>query len=85
MSSITICLTACGKNSPRNNGAKDKANAAYHAKAGQLAQKSLESSGWTPEEKAAAANAIEEWLPKIVAVDLKEVRKKLKFSALRGQ
>ena len=72
------------KRAAQLNGGKDKANTAYHAKAGQLAKKALESSDWTPEEKAAAANAIEKWLPRIVLIDLKDMRKKLKLAALRS-
>ena len=37
------------------------------------------------EDKLAAALAIEEWLPKLVALDIKDERKKLKLSALKGQ
>jgi CRISPR-associated protein Csm5 len=66
-------------------GGKDKPNTTYHAKANQLAKQAFESTDWTPEEKASAADAIEKWLPKIVTVDLKDMRKKLKLSALRGQ
>ncbi len=64
-------------------GGKDKPNTAYHAKAAQLARKALEDADWTPAEKAAAADAIEEWLPQVVAVDLKDARKKLKLAALK--
>ena len=35
-------------------------------------------------EKLAAADAIEEWLPRVVRVEMKDVRKKLKLAALRG-
>ncbi|PKO88414.1 MAG: hypothetical protein CVU16_13970 [Betaproteobacteria bacterium HGW-Betaproteobacteria-10] len=66
-------------------GSKDKPNTTYHAKANQLAKKALESTDWTPEEKTSAADSIEEWLPRIVAVDLKDMRKKLKLATLRGQ
>jgi CRISPR-associated protein Cmr6 len=71
------------KRAEQLNGGKDKPNTAYHAKASQLAKKALESTTWTPEEKIAAADAIEQWLPKVVAVDAKEFRKKLNLTALR--
>ena len=64
-------------------GGKDKPNTAYHAKASQLAKLAHESTDWSPDEKASAADAIEEWLPKVVTVDLKDIRKKLKLAALR--
>ena len=80
----TFC-TECQQRANQLVSKKDNPNTAYHAKANQLAKKALESTDWTPEERALAADAIEKWLPKIVAVDLKDVRKKLKFSELRGQ
>jgi CRISPR-associated protein Cmr6 len=66
-------------------GRKDKPNTAYHDRARTLARAALEGVDWTPEEKRAAADAIEEWLPKVVQVDMKDERKKLKLAALRGQ
>jgi CRISPR-associated protein Csm5 len=75
----------CKKHAAQLMGRLDKPNTAYHAKANQLAKTALESTDWTPEEKAAAADAIEEWLPRLVAVDAKDMRKKLKLNALRGQ
>ena len=65
-------------------GGKDKPNTAYHAKASQFAKLALESTDWNAADKAAAADAIEEWLPRVVSVDLKEVRKKLKLADLRA-
>jgi len=66
-------------------GSKDRANTAYHDKARKLAQTALEHPGWTPDEKSAAAQAITEWLPRVVALDMKDERKKLKLAALRGE
>ncbi|MCA1926558.1 MAG: RAMP superfamily CRISPR-associated protein [Thiobacillus sp.] len=66
-------------------GGKDRPNTAYHDKARQLAREALEDSGWTAEEKRAAAETIAEWLPKVVAVDMKDERKKLKLAILRGE
>lgn len=65
-------------------GRKERPNGADHQKAGALAKKALESSDWTAEEKAAAAEAIETWLPRVVAVDLKDARKKLALAKLKG-
>lgn len=65
-------------------GKKERANQREHGWARELAKRALEASDWTPEEKSAAADAIEEWLPKVVQVDIKDERKKLKLGALRG-
>lgn len=64
---------------------KDKPNGNYHGKARELAKAAHEGADWSAEDKLAAAQAIEEWLPKLVAVDIKDERKKLKLSALKGQ
>jgi CRISPR-associated protein Csm5 len=74
----------CQQRAKQLMGGKDKPNTTYHAKANQLAKKALESSDWTPEEKASAADAIDTYLPEIVTIDIKEMRKKLKLSVLRG-
>jgi CRISPR-associated protein Cmr6 len=39
---------------------------------------------WTPQERNAAADAIEHWGPKLIALDLKDLRKRLGLAALRG-
>ena len=39
---------------------------------------------WAVDEKRAAAEAIETWLPKLVKLDITDERKKLKLSALKG-
>lgn len=63
-------------------GGKDNPNTAFHEKAKDLAR---EAAGWSKEEeRLAAADAIEEWLPRVVKVDIKDERKKLKLSALRS-
>jgi hypothetical protein len=67
------------------HGNKDRPNTAFHDKARALAKTALESTDWTPDEKRAAAEAIAEWLPKVVAVDMKDERKKLKLAVLRGE
>ena len=44
----------------------------------------MEGADWTAPEKLAAANAIEEWLPKLVErIDIKDERKKLKLALLK--
>jgi CRISPR-associated protein Cmr6 len=64
-------------------GGKEKPNGVYHGKARDLANLALAAADWSAEEKRAAADAIEEWLPKVVQVDIKDERKKLKLAALR--
>ncbi|MGQ9862434.1 MAG: hypothetical protein ACUVSD_10560 [Thiobacillaceae bacterium] len=66
-------------------GKFDRQNTDYHDRARKLAKDALEGADWTPEEKRAAADAIAEWLPKVVERIDKEQLKKLKLSALRGQ
>lgn len=63
---------------------KENPNANFHSKARALAKAAHEGADWNAEDKLAAALAIEEWLPKLVKVDIKDERKKLKLSALKG-
>ena len=65
-------------------GNKERLNADYHSKATAFAQQALEATDWTAEEKAAAAEAIAEYLPQVVEKIDKEQLKKLKLAALRG-
>jgi CRISPR-associated protein Csm5 len=81
---IEAFRSECEKRAAQLRGNKEKPNAAYHEKAKLLARKALQSADWTAAEKAAAAGAIEEWLPKVVAIDVKELRKKLGLSALKA-
>lgn len=64
---------------------KEKPNAAFHNQARALAKAAHEDADWSAEEKRQAADAIETWLPKLVQVDIKDERKKLKLTALKGQ
>lgn len=66
-------------------GKFDRQNTDYHDRARKLARDALEGADWTPDEKRAAADAIAEWLPKVVERIDKDQLKKLKLSALRGQ
>ena len=63
---------------------KEAPNGVLHGKARELAQTAHESADWSAEEKRAAAEAIETWLPKLVRVDIKDERKKLKLGLLKG-
>ncbi len=64
---------------------KEKPNAAFHNQARALAKAAHEGTDWSTDEKRQAAEAIETWLPKLVQIDIKDERKKLKLSALKGQ
>jgi len=66
-------------------GGKDRQNAEYHQRAQKLAKGALEGPDWTTEEKLAAADAIAEWLPKVVERIDKDALKKLKLGSLRAQ
>lgn len=66
-------------------GNKENMNGDYHNRARKIAQDALAATDWTQEEKSALADAITEWLPKVVQGIDKDQLKKLKLSALRGQ
>jgi len=84
LQAVETFIADCQKRQAELMGGKDKANTTYHAKANALAKLAHEASDWTPAEKTAAADAIETWLQRIVAVDVKDMRKKLKLNTLRG-
>lgn len=65
-------------------GGKDRQNTQYHQLAQQLARDARESADWTAAEKRAVADAITEWLPRVVDRIDKEALKKLRLAALRG-
>lgn len=78
-------VLSCQNKLSQLRGSKERPNAETHAKARALSKAALEGADWTPEEKRAAAEALAEWLPQVVAVDMKDERKKLKLAALRGE
>jgi CRISPR-associated protein Cmr6 len=53
-----------------------------YQKTREFAQLALNATDWSPEEKEAAGMAIIEWLDKVVQVNIKDERKKLKISQL---
>jgi CRISPR-associated protein Cmr6 len=66
-------------------GGKESLNGQAHNKARELA-KAAAGNEWSPEDKRAAADAIEEWLPKVVdRIEMKDERKKLGLRTLRGE
>ena len=62
---------------------KEKPNAGLHARARALAKAAHEGADWSAEDKRAAAEAIETWLPRLVQLDIKDERRKLKLAALK--
>ena len=66
-------------------GNRERQNADFHGRARKLAQDALAGADWTAEERKAAADAILEWLPRVVEKIDKDQFKKLKLNALRGQ
>jgi vacuolar-type H+-ATPase subunit H len=65
-------------------GGTEKLNADFHTRARKLAQDALEGEDWTAEERRATADAITEWLPKVVEKIDRDQLRKLKLDALRG-
>jgi len=76
--------TACALRAEQLMGNKDNPNTAFHQIARELAKAASEGTGWTSDERSAAADAIEEWLPKLVRIEIKDERRKLKLAALRS-
>ncbi len=75
--------TACAVRAEQLRGGREKLNAEFHGRARDLARDALAGADWTAQEKHAAADAIAEWLPKVVEKIDKDQLKKLKLSALR--
>lgn len=65
-------------------GKPTRANGEEHSRARALAKAALEDSEWSADDRRCAAVAIAEWLPKVVSVDMKDERKRLKLAALQG-
>ncbi|MDP2095891.1 MAG: type III-B CRISPR module RAMP protein Cmr6 [Hydrogenophaga sp.] len=82
---VEAFVLACQSRLEQLRGGKDKPNTELHAKARALSKTALEGANWSAEEKHSAALALAEWLPQVVAVDMKDERKKLKLAALRGE
>lgn len=51
----------------------------------KLALTAAESPDWNADEKTELADMLQEWAPKLMALDAKDLRKQLKLAALRGQ
>jgi CRISPR-associated protein Cmr6 len=75
---------ACASRVEQLRGGKDRQNTDYHQRAQKLVKDALAGTDWTPEEKCAVADAITEWLPKVVERIDRDALKKLKVGVLRG-
>lgn len=64
-------------------GGRERQNGDYHARARKLALEAREGADWSAEEKRALADAVTEWLPKVVEKMDKDQLKKLKLADLR--
>lgn len=83
---IETFIDRCRKRFEQLSGNKDKPNTTLHNEARALVKAAQEGADWTAEEKRALADAIEEWLPKLIEkMDAKEARKQLKLAALRDR
>ena len=73
------------KKSAALGGRKEAINGPAHNWARELA-KAAAGDDWSADEKRAAADAIEHWLPRVVdRIDMKDECKKLRLRALRGE
>lgn len=66
-------------------GRKEGVGDAFMAEVRKLVKDAREGEGWDVSEKRAVAEAVEAWAPRIVNVDMKDQRKKLKLNALKGE
>ncbi len=77
-------IAACAARLDQLSGNKENLNQDIHNRGRALARDALEGSDWTSDEKAQVADAIAEWLPRLVAKMDKDQLKKLKLAALRS-
>ncbi|MEF8749466.1 MAG: type III-A CRISPR-associated RAMP protein Csm5 [Candidatus Accumulibacter propinquus] len=82
MREIEAFVDGCAKRIEQLRGAKDKPNTVFQQKARALVD---QAAAWDAAERTAAAKAIEDWLPRVVAIEVKELRKKFGLAALRGE
>ena len=82
------CEDWASKMPPNGNFKPQEANIAKSGlfqDASKLITVATTSAAWSADDRAALADMLEQWLPKVVAPWGREEKKKLKFSALRGQ
>jgi CRISPR-associated protein Csm5 len=74
----------CAKRVQSLGGRKGKPYGADYQQAKTLADSARAEADWDAAERQTAAEAIEHWLPLLESLDIKEIRKKLKLSELKG-
>lgn len=84
MRTVKAFERSCAERHAAIKGKPDSPNTEFHNKARELVKTALDDAPWLPEERTALAETIEHWLPKIVRVDMKDERKKLRLAQLRG-
>lgn len=57
---------------------REKPHGTWHNKAKDLMKAALDAGDWSTDDKASLCQAVETWLPKLVSLDVKDVRKMLK-------
>lgn len=72
--------------SEQQRGTKDRPNGEAHQRAIALARRALEEApAWSAQDRLAAAEAIEQWLPRVVSLpDPKDAFRKLRLRQLKG-
>ena len=75
----------CAKREQTILGRKGKPYGSDYQEAKKLADAARAAEDWSAAEKQAAAEAIEHWLPRLETLEVKEARKKLKLSELKGE
>jgi CRISPR-associated protein Cmr6 len=72
----------CTEREVQQRGRKTPVGNEPYQKAAALAQLAAEGN-WSPGERIEAAQAIESWGPRLISIDAKDLRKRLKLAALR--
>lgn len=83
---IAKFLDYMGQRAEGLRGNKERPNREAHGRAGALAKRALEETpAWSSEDRLAAAEAIEQWLPRVVSLpDPNDAFRKLRLRQLRG-
>jgi CRISPR-associated protein Cmr6 len=79
-------LDYMGQRAEGLRGNKERPNGEAHGRAGALARRALEDTpAWSREDRLAAAEAIEHWLPRVVSLpDPRDAFRKLRLRQLKG-
>lgn len=82
---IEAFVEACEKRFAQLKGQRDNPNTELHGRARSLAAQALTDTQWSQDDRHRLAEVLLEWLPKVIKIDMKDERKKLKLMALRGE